>query len=79
MNTLRETRQKPEEMIHASKLLDVIAQWPDWKLQALCLDESDLEISITDAFTKLFQAGAGFVPAPCLSFFVVRPPSELLR
>ena len=44
MNTLQETRQKPEEMIHASKLLDVIAQWPDWKLQALCLDESDLEI-----------------------------------
>ena len=25
-------------------LLDLIAQWPDWKIQALCLDESDLKI-----------------------------------
>ncbi|MCI8658731.1 MAG: hypothetical protein HFG54_00575 [Lachnospiraceae bacterium] len=44
MSTLQEIGQKPEETIHASKLLDVIAQWPEWKLQALCLDESDLKI-----------------------------------
>ena len=25
-------------------LMQQIADWPDWKIQALCLDESDLKI-----------------------------------
>ena len=25
-------------------LLETISKWPDWKLKALCLDESDLQI-----------------------------------
>lgn len=25
-------------------LIEYISQWPDWKINALCLDESDLKI-----------------------------------
>lgn len=45
MQTLLQKPQlNPETNIRKSTLLDLIAQWPDWKIQALCLDESDLEI-----------------------------------
>lgn len=27
-----------------TRLLETVAGWPDWKLRALCLDESDLQI-----------------------------------
>ena len=30
-----------------SSLLDMISKWPDWKIQALGLDESDLQIKET--------------------------------
>lgn len=44
MNTLQRSKQDTDRIIQKSSLLDVVAQWPDWKIQALCLDESDLKI-----------------------------------
>lgn len=44
MNTLQEPRQDSTEVTKKTSLLDEIARWPDWKIQALCLDESDLKI-----------------------------------
>lgn len=44
MNTFQQSAQNSIGAIQTSSLLDVIAQWPDWKIQALCLDESDLKI-----------------------------------
>lgn len=44
MNTLQKPMQDSKKIRHESPLLDMIAQWPDWKIQALCLDESDLKI-----------------------------------
>ena len=44
MQAIQQSKQSPQPPIYESNLLNLIAQWPDWKLQALCLDESDLEI-----------------------------------
>lgn len=44
MQTRKQTQPVSETNVQKSTLLDLIAQWPDWKIQALCLDESDLEI-----------------------------------
>lgn len=44
MQTLEKTSLNCDQDIHKSTLLDLISQWPDWKIQALCLDESDLKI-----------------------------------
>ena len=40
MNMLQATNSIRQE----SPLLDEVSKWPDWKIQALCLDESDLQI-----------------------------------
>lgn len=47
MQTLQQSQQNSEETIYESTLLDLIAQWPNWKIQALCLDESDLKLKET--------------------------------
>lgn len=44
MQTLENTTLNYEQETHKPTLLDLISQWPDWKIQALCLDESDLKI-----------------------------------
>lgn len=44
MQTLENISLNCEQEAHKPTLLDLIAQWPDWKIQALCLDESDLKI-----------------------------------
>lgn len=44
MQTMEQVTLKHEQETDKSTLLDLIAQWPDWKIQALCLDESDLKL-----------------------------------
>lgn len=44
MQTLDKAPLNYEQEVQKSTLLDLISQWPDWKIQALCLDESDLKI-----------------------------------
>ena len=44
MNTLQKPMPDTTNVVQKSSLLDMISQWPDWKIQALCLDESDLRI-----------------------------------
>lgn len=44
MQTLENETLNFEQKVQESTLLDLISQWPEWKLQALCLDESDLKI-----------------------------------
>ncbi len=44
MQTLEKAPINIEKDIKKSALLDLISQWPEWKIQALCLDESDLKI-----------------------------------
>lgn len=43
MNMLQATNS----IRQASPLLDEVSKWSDWKIQALCLDESDLQIKET--------------------------------
>jgi len=33
-----------EEKKRYEALMEQLAQWPEWKLRAMCLDESDLQI-----------------------------------
>lgn len=47
MNTLQQTMMATTRSSQESPLLDMISKWPDWKIQALCLDESDLQIKET--------------------------------
>lgn len=47
MHTLQQSQQNSEETSYETTLLDLIAQWPNWKIQALCLDESDLKLKET--------------------------------
>lgn len=47
MKTLQQPMQATANSSQDSPLLDMISKWPDWKIQALCLDESDLQIKET--------------------------------
>ena len=44
MEALKNVPLNYDQKSPKSTLLDLISQWPDWKIQALCLDESDLKI-----------------------------------
>ena len=47
MNTLPKQINTNIKNNDDSSLLEIISKWPDWKIQALCLDESDLQIKQT--------------------------------
>lgn len=47
MNTIQQSTPITGRSNQESSLLDMISKWPDWKIQALCLDESDLQIKET--------------------------------
>lgn len=42
--TTQEKKETYEGKSRYDTLMDIISQWPEWKIHSLCLDESDLQM-----------------------------------